>query len=392
MGNNPFFHFLTLNLFAQRRRHLAVVGLSVLLIFLLASTLFISSSLQYSLRRALVSEPDFVVQRVRGEHLLPVPESWIDEIAALHGVDRVSARVWGRYYTRPKGQSFLIVGIDFLEDQSHEALAKLVERTDLRRFLSGHYMIAGEGAARWMRKHFYQKGYNFLAPDGKFIPLELYAELPKQSSLMGEDMIIVPIETARKILGLKPGESTDITFNVPNDDERPNIESKVSALHYDLRVISKKETRGAYDRLFNYKGGFFLVLFLIVLLAFALILYQRASQVYSSEKRSIGILRALGWSIRDVLALKLGESLTIVVSSFILGSVAAYFYVFALGAPLLRQIFLGGANLSAPIRLVPVIDFSILSSIFLLYGVSFIAAVLIPVWRIAVTDPKEAML
>ncbi len=392
MGNNPFFHFLALSLFAERRKHLMVVGLSVVLIFLLASTLFISSSLQHSLRSALVSEPDFVVQRVRGDHLLPVPLDWADEIAQLHGVDRVASRVWGRYYTEPKGSSFLIVGIDFLEDQSHRALSKLVEGTDLRRFLSGDEMIVGQGVARWMRSHFYPHSYNFLTPEGAFVKLKLFKVLPRDSSLVADDMVIVPIETARKILGLSPEESTDVTFNVPNDDEWSNVESKVSAMHYDLRVISKKETRAAYDRIFNYKGGFFLVLFLIVLLAFVLILYQRASQVFSREKRSIGILRALGWSIRDVLSLKLYETLVIVVSSFILGSVAAYFYVFSLGAPLLRQIFLGAGNLASAPRLVPVLDFSVLSSIFLLYGVSFIAAVLLPVWKIAVTDPKEAML
>ena len=392
MGNNPFFHFLTLGLFAERRKHLAVVGLSVVLIFLLASTLFISSSLQHSLRQALESEPDFVVQRVRGDHLLPVPLEWADEIAELNGVNRVASRVWGRYYTEPKGRSFLIVGIDFLEDQSHRALAKLVESTDLRRFLSGKEMIVGQGVAEWMRSHFYPKGYNFLTPDGSFIPLKLFKVLPRSSSLVADDMVIVPIETARKILGISPEEATDLGFNVPNDDEWDNVQSKVSAMHYDLRIISKKESKAAYDRIFNYKGGFFLVLFLIVLLAFVLILYQRASQVYSHEKRSIGILRALGWSIRDVLSLKLLETLSVVVASFILGSVAAYFYVFALGAPLLRQIFLGAGNLASAPALVPMLDFSVLASVFLLYGVSFLAAVLIPVWRIAVTDPKEAML
>lgn len=392
MGNNPFFHFLALNLFSERRKHLTAVGLSVVLIFLLSATLFVSSSLQHSLQKALKSEPDFVVQRIRGDHLLPVPESWIDEIAALHGVRGVVPRVWGRYYTQPKGKSFLIVGIDFLEEQSHRVLSRLIAQTDLRKFLSGKYMIAGRGVQHWMQRHFYKEGYNFLAPDGEFVRLKLFATLPRESSLMGNDLVIVPIETARKILGLREDQSTDITFNVPNDSEWPNIESKVSALHYDLRIISKKEIRGAYDRLFNYKGGFFLVLFLIVLLAFALILYQRSSQVFSQERRSIGILRALGWSIRDVLRLKLAETLSIVLASFILGTVAAYFYVFALGAPLLRQIFLGASNLHNDLTLMPVIDFSVLASIFLLYGVSFIAAVLIPVWRIAVTDPKEAML
>ena len=71
---------------------------------------------------------------------------------------------------------------------------------------------------------------------------------------------------------------------------------------------------------------------------------------------------------------------------------AAYGFVFILGAPLLREIFLGGANLSNTVQLVPVLDFGVLSTIFLIYAVPFVAAVLIPVWRIAVTDPKEAML
>jgi ABC-type lipoprotein release transport system permease subunit len=222
--------------------------------------------------------------------------------------------------------------------------------------------------------------------------VERFATLPAESSLLSRDLVILPIESARKILGLKETESTDITFNVPNDDEWDNIQDKISAMHYDLRIVSKKESRKAYAELFDYKGGFFLVLYLIVLLAFVLILYQRASQVYSQEKRAIGILRALGWSIRDVLRLKIYETLSIVGASFLLGASLAYGYVFLLGAPMLWQIFLGsGIGESAP-PLVPVLDFSVLASIFLLYAVSFLAAVLIPVWRIAVTDPKEAML
>jgi len=393
MGNSPFFHFLTLGLFAERRKHLGVVALSVVLIFLLSATLFISSSLHATLTQALDSEPDFVVQRVRGDHLLPVPEAWVDEIAEFHGVSRVAPRVWGRYYPKPKEAPFLIVGVDFLEDQSQKALARLIEGIDLRKFLSGEQMLVGSGVARWMDRHFYKKEFSFLTPNGEFLRVRRFGVLPEGSELVADDMVLLPIETARKILGLGEGESTDVTFNVPNGDEWDNIQDKVAALHYDLRIISKRENRAAYARLFDYKGGFFLVLFLIVLVAFVLILYQRSSQVYSQEKRFIGILRALGWSIRDVLRLKLAETLVVVLASFVVGSTLAYYYVFLLDAPLLRQIFLGSSDVAstAP-RLVPVLDFSVLTSIFLLYAVSFVAAVLIPVWRIAVTDPKEAML
>ena len=80
-------------------------------------------------------------------------------------------------------------------------------------------------------------------------------------------------------------------------------------------------------------------------------------------------------------------ALMILVPAFI-----AYMYVFLLGAPLLKEVFLGGQNLHNTPSFVPVLDFSVLSSIFLLYAVPFIAAELIPVWKISVTNPKEAML
>ncbi|MEN8727855.1 MAG: FtsX-like permease family protein, partial [Sulfurovum sp.] len=146
------------------------------------------------------------------------------------------------------------------------------------------------------------------------------------------------------------------------------------------------------ENLYNYKGGVFLILFLVVLATFTLILYQRYSMVYSTERRHIGLLRALGWSINDVLKLKFMETLVIVLISYILGVFIAYVYVFIAGAPLLKEVFLGGQNLHNTLNFVPVLDFSILTSIFLLYALPFIAAVLIPVWRVSVTDPKEAMI
>jgi len=82
----------------------------------------------------------------------------------------------------------------------------------------------------------------------------------------------------------------------------------------------------------------------------------------------------------------------VVFASFIVGIFIAYVYVFVVGAPILKEIFLGGQNLQNSVNFVPVLDFSVLTSIFLIYALPFIAAVLIPVWRVSVTDPKEAML
>jgi ABC-type lipoprotein release transport system permease subunit len=392
MHSNPFTSFVSLEFFRQWRKHAGAMLISLVILFLLSSVLFISSSLQHTLAQALEGEPDFVVTRVQGGRAVPVPTEWADDLVELHGATRVAPRVHGRYFFEPKGVSFLIVGVDLFDEQAHAALAKVLNQADTKAFLDGDKMLAGSGVRRYLSSHFYPKDYNFLTPTGAFKKVEIFGTLPPQGDLIANDMILMPIDLAREILGYDEDHATDITLNVPNEDERDNLESRIAGLHYDLRIITKSDMRKAYANLYNYKGGLFLSLFVIALATFVLILYQRYAQVYSTQRRHIGLLRALGWSIRDVLMLKLYETSLVVLVSYIAGVVLAYFYVFGLGAPLLRDIFLGGANLSNHTRLTPVLDFRVLGSILLLYAVPFVAAVLIPVWKIAVTDPKEAML
>jgi len=392
MNANAFWHFLTLQLFKERAKHIGIIVISVMILFLLSSILFISSSIRFSLEETLKVQPDFVVSRLQGGTVVSTPMAWGDELLDIYGISKVTPRVYGRYFFATKDTSFLIVGVDFLDEQSHAHLKELIDTTDIRSFFKSKQMLVGEGVKKYLNDHFYKNAYNFLTPKGAFINVNIFNTLPKQSKLIANDMMIMPIDLARQILGYGEEEASDMTLTVPNPDEWALLTAKLSALHYDLHVVNKNDVRKSYENLYNYKGGLFLILFMIVLSTFSLILYQRYSLVYSSEKRNIGLLRALGWSINDVLKLKFMETLIIVFISFIVGVFLAYMYVFILGAPLLKEVFLGGQNLQNTLSFVPVLDFSVLSSIFLLYAVPFIAAVLIPVWKVSVTNPKEAML
>jgi len=392
MQSSAFFHFLTLAFFKARKKHAGVIAISVVILFLLSAVLFISSAIRYSLTQTLEAQPDFVVQRVQGGERINAPLAWMDSLLDLYGVEKVTARVYGRYFFKDKQESALIVGVDFMDEQSHKALESLMATVDLKALLEGDKMLVGEGVARYLRSHFYPTHYTFLTPKGQYKKVEILQTLPADSNLLSNDMILMPQALAREILGLGEEEVSDIALNVPNEDEWDTVADKIASLYYDLRLVTKQDMRKAYAHLYNYKGGFFLILFLIALTTFVLILYQRFSMVYSSERREIGLLRALGWSISDVLRFKLYETVLVILISFVLGVVLAYGYVFVLGAPLLLEIFTGGANLPNAVQLVPVLDLGVLSTIFLLYAVPFVAAVLIPVWRIAVIDPKEAML
>ena len=63
-------------------------------------------------------------------------------------VSKVSPRVYGRYFFEPKGTSFLIVGVDFFEEQSHKNLQKIIEKTELKSFLNGKNMLVGDRCFR----------------------------------------------------------------------------------------------------------------------------------------------------------------------------------------------------------------------------------------------------
>ncbi|HEO99216.1 MAG: ABC transporter permease [Campylobacterales bacterium] len=391
LSRSPFLYFLTLLLFKQKSKHLGIMSISVVMIALVSAVLFISSSLQKTLQDTLDEQADFTVTRIEAGRPVSTPLAWVDKIIEIEGVSEVAPRIHGRYFYAPGEESFLVVGIDFFDEQGSKALQSLLKGIDLKQFFAEESMIVGEGVKDFLQKHYYKDTFSFKTPRGEFKKVKIDEVLPGSLNLLANDMIIMPIGLAREIFGLKEDEVTDITFNVPNDAEWDNVIGKLHLVDYEIRVVEKREVEKAYENLYNYKGGIFLILYIIALLTLMLILYQRYAMVYSHERKEIGILRAVGWSIRDILKLKFYETLILVISSFVIGTVAAYGYVFVLGAPVLIEIFLGGANLENQVQLIPEVSFGTLGSLFLLYAVPFFAAVLIPSWRVAVIPPKEAM-
>ncbi len=388
---NSLIHFLFLLLERHKNKHIAVFLLSTLLIMLLASFLFLSASIKYDALQALSQQPDFTIQKLRGGRSVDIETSRIDKYATIKGVSYVAPRVFGRYFTPDRRHYFTIVGIDFFDEQLVGWISGLCKEIDIKSFLSTPHMIVGNGVKSYMQTHYYDSYYTFTTPEGREIKVTIYQKLPKSDNLIANDIILMDIDLAREVLGIAQDKATDIILNVPNPMERDNIKFKLLSLDFDTRIITKEALEKAYENLYNYKGGIFLAGFIIALITFMLILYQRYTMIGSADKKEIAIMRAVGWSIRDVIRLKLLESLTVALFAYGIGVVLAYLYVFYLRAPLLKEIFLGFGNLPVSVSFTPVIDFGMLSSLFLFFIVPFLASVLIPVWKIAITDPTEGL-
>ena len=391
VNKSAFLNFLFLSIYKHKSKHIAIFIISSLLIFLLASMSFISSSLQQEALSTLKGESDFILQKIRSGRAVDTPSAWMDEISKIRGISTVTPRIHGKYLLPDDENYFTIVGVDFFDEQIVKNLKTIFSTLDIKAFLQKEQMIIGQGVSAAMHKNHYDKYFNFLTPTGEEKKVSIYDNFPQASNLLSNDMILMSADLAKEILGIDEASVSDISISVPNKAERDNIAFKLKSLHFDARIIAKTDMQSAYEKFYNYKSGIFLLLFILSLSTFMLILYQRYAMVGSSDKKEIAILRMLGWSIKDVLKLKLAESLFIGIFSFMLGVVLAYVFVFIFNAPLLRDVFLGFGNLNINPTFQPLIDGGVFASLFLFFILPFVFAVIIPVWRIAIIDPYEGM-
>ncbi|NOZ77280.1 MAG: FtsX-like permease family protein, partial [Euryarchaeota archaeon] len=146
-----------------------------------------------------------------------------------------------------------------------------------------------------------------------------------------------------------------------------------------------------YNSVFSWRSGMFLAAMVGMILAFAILSFDRMSGITAEERREVGILKATGWTTGDVLLLKAFEGLVISINSFVIGIILAYLHVFYLGATVLKPILIGWSVLYPDFALIPYIDLNQILLIFFISVVPFMAAIIIPSWKTAVTDPDVAL-
>ncbi len=208
-----------------------------------------------------------------------------------HTLNTLSSKtkpIYGRYYISLKGEYFLLVGLDSIK--------------------SGE-MIVSNNIENWLKNHYYQDSFNFLSlRSGDLVKIKVAQIFPKSVNLIASDVVILNSNDVQKILG-------DIKYK---------------------KILQKS--------IFNYQGGFFIIIYTVFAVGFLMILYLRYNQIVTTEEREIKILRATGWSKIDILKFKLLEEL--IRSIFIISSVffLSYIYVFIFNAPFLSYIFTGGVE------------------------------------------------
>ncbi|MEA3315005.1 MAG: FtsX-like permease family protein, partial [Campylobacterota bacterium] len=352
------------SLLRDKVKNIFILIIMTLLIFLLSSVLFISNSIKYELNETVEQLPTLTIQKYRAGKVDDIELSRVDNILNIVGVEDVIPRVWGYYYFEYVNVTFSLVGIDNYATQYNENLSKLVENENKTAILDNEKMLIGEGVRKILDKNYYKEYFNFILNDGTIKKVDIGGVFKSSIELQSNDMILLSNDLIYEILDMEEEKATDIVVKVSNPEEIDTIVYKIKELYPDVRIISQEDFIVSYENIFNYKSGIFLTLFIISLVTFFMIVYDKASGLTSSQKQEVGVLKAIGWRVNDILKERFYESFIISFFSYSFGVLLSFYFVYILKAPILRDIFEGYSELKTSFNLPFVVDFQTLALIF----------------------------
>jgi hypothetical protein len=355
-------------------RSLVLVAAYGLVVYLVASILLLGGALRARSLALLEESPRVLLQRmVMGRHALS-SESERALAEAVRGVLRSSGRLWGYFEDGYTGEVLTLRGLP-PDDPAAPP--------------EGQAILGAPVAAR--RGLTAGKTLTLVHTSGAVLLAPVHEVLPESASLVAGDTVVLPEADFREFFDLAPSVYTDLALEVRNPQEVSVVLGKLARALPHHRALTRSGLQGIYGAALDWRQGFLLTPMLAALLAFALLVADRASGLSADEQREVGILKAIGWGTGDVLQMKLLESFAVAATASLGGFLAAYAHLFWLGGGPVVQALAGWSVLRPQPVPAPAVTGVELLTLLLVTVVPYLAATLVPVWRAATIDPDAVM-
>lgn len=363
--------FALLSLMRRLNKNLALTAVYTLIVFILASIVFFTQAIKKEANAVLEGSPDIVLQRLVAGRQALIPACYIDELLKITGVSDVQGRLWAYYSDASLSANYTILATDRTDrEEGTVVMGQGVARA----------LRAGEGDMIALRGH-----------DGSYQSFQVVDTFSSESELVSADLIELSENDFRGLFGISETYYTDVTMKVRNARERIAVAHKILRLFPDTRPILRDEILRTYEAAFAWRSGILLVIFTGAILAFLIFAWDKATSLSMEERREIGILKAIGWDTREVIALKSWEGLIISLSSFLAGIILAYIHVFFASSTLFEPVLKGWAVVYPHFRLVPAIDLYEIAVLLFLTVIPYTVATIIPSWLASTIEPDSAM-
>lgn len=359
---------------SMRRRwmkNLFLFSVYALLVFLLTSVMLFTAAIRQEAAKTLTAAPEIVIQKlVAGRHAL-MPASYLEKVQDIRGTRAVRGRLWGYYFDPAVSANYTVMATDnqSLKDDEISIGAAMARARDLH---TGDYL-------------------SLRAATGEPVAFRIRDILSPESELLSADLLLMNPGSLRRFFAIPDGWYTDLVMQVRNPSEVTKVAEKIVLALPDSRPILRDEILRTYDSIFNWRQGMVFVIWSAALLSFIILAWDKASGLSADEKREIGILKAIGWSTKDVLRMKLWEGAIISLTAFSVGYLFAYLHVAINNAGLFTGVIKGWSSLYPEFKLTPAVDFLQIASLFFFTVFPYTAATIAPVWKTATTDPDAVM-
>ncbi|MBU1568377.1 MAG: FtsX-like permease family protein [Proteobacteria bacterium] len=359
-------------------------------IFLFSSFQLTSRALTEIARQTLTTAPDITVQQMSAGRQSSIPLAAKEQLAAIFGIKKIDARIWGYYFDESNGANYTVIGMDTMPDHAPGSpWPGLSEGRLPTAGETGKAVISAE-----MRRQLQlgeRKFFSLFRPDLSLASFETVGIFSKDSDLVTADLILMTMGDARNLFAIPDGLATDLLVQVGNPLEIDTITGKIRDKLAGVRVITRAQIQKTYEVVFSWRSGLGTICLLTALVSFVILAWDKASGLSQSELREVGILKILGWQTGDIMLLRFFESATVALFAFLTGWLLAWVHVGYFAGALFRPIFLGWSVLRPDLAMVPPLVFSDVLLVFSISVLPYLCATAVPAWRAAVVRADSVL-
>jgi len=285
-----------------------------LLTTMMATGLLLSQALTATTSRLLDQGPDLVVRRVTPNGGQPISIHAANLARKIPGITEARPRIWG---TVPTPQAIVtVVAAD------RDAIGPLNANAAIQAPGRGEAVVGNGVSAP-------QTDANLVLQGAATITVRVTQRFPKKPDLVSHDIVMLHPDDARRLLGLAPDEACDLALAVFHPDEAEALLPELARVFpWPVHIATRQETRKHYATAFGRRGGLAALLYIPAVIALALLTAAVIRQQIGSRSR-VGLLKALGWTSRDIVALQITKAAIVGLPAIAGGLMLAYALVYA---------------------------------------------------------------
>ena len=341
------------------------------LVFLIATALLFSQALEATWARLIDQAPDLVVRRIDGGGWAPIPA---DDAVALAkrvpGVLDPTPRLWG-VVPGPEGPVTVVASIAVVPENVLNGMPRP----------SSGQAVVGQGVARALSENRLNLGSSHP------LTVTVIDIFPANTGLATHDLVWITPEDARQLLGLAPGQASDLAVRLFRREEEQAIQADLAAAFpWPVRITDRTTSALRHRSSAVRSGGIAVVAGIPALLALLLIITGTVMD-RTGQQAHWGLLKSLGWTTADIVRLQVTRAMIVGTPAVMLGLASAYAAVFYPPAAGVTAFWItGGQHLSA-LTLVSSGAAMIMLEIAALVGLPYLATVCLTSVRAAANAP-----